>query len=181
MHERNKWFALIDGADVPGSLDEMLDRVDVGSLRGVRTVCSDENFLEYLRRAAQYATVFAESKRGFVAGRTLSGKVGVAGLDMNRNLLSDECTITFSVDGLEDQVRGNESLHPKVRRQVLALAAASKVVGDIGRPYTRYINYEGEGSWDLNTMSPARVIDFSRTDLEVIAQIKEALYVTRNI
>jgi len=177
LKRRNDFFSVMDGAEVQGNINDMIGNVDIQKLRDIQIPPGLESAIEFYRDNAAAVTVYSGSIRGFVASRTMRKNVYVRGLDTEGHLLQDgQNFISFWVDDLDIPIeKDGTEMHPKVRKQVVALTLASKIADAIGKPFRRFYD---SGPWDYQTMSPANLVDFSLPESEVVGQIRNALYVT---
>jgi hypothetical protein len=192
LKQRNEFFGVMDGAEVQGSINEMIGQVDVESVRLLHVPAGLAEKIGFYKSNASFVTVYGSHKMCFVASRKLGDCVYVRGLDNSGRLLDDQAKFGFGSSGRMIRTTpdyyislGGDSLdlpiekegkpmHPKVRKQVVALVLGSKLVEAVGKPYRKFAS---KGPWEYDTMSPARLLDLSASDSEVIGQIKEALYV----
>ena len=185
LQETNNFFEIMDGCEVPGSIYGMIGNVDVDKLRTIPIPSDLERSIKFYQQNAAMITIYCESIRSFVASRTMRGHMYIRGLNDDDRLIEDrdivglDYYISLWVDDLDLPIeKEGTEIHPKVKKQIVALTIASKIAETVGKPYRRY--FEGQ-EWDHETMSPARLLDLSLSEQEVIEQIREALYVSKEI
>jgi len=193
LQARNEFFAVMDGSEVSGSINEIVAQIDLQSLKLIHFPQKFEEKIDFYRKYATFITMYGSKKRAFVAGRTIGNSIYIRGLDRSGGLLADQATYGRNEAGIMVKTRPDfyislwtpdldlpieregVHMHQKIRMQITALVIGSKVAERIGKPYRRF---NDSAPWDYQTMSPARLVDLSLPEHRVVRQIREALYVT---
>jgi len=177
LRNRNEFFRIMDGCEIPGSVYRMVENIDFNKIRDTRLPPKWNRGIRLIHDKASTFTVYSEVKNGFWGGRTLRGDVYVRGINSNEEFLEDsDCFHSFDVNRLAvDLAKDGTHIHRKLELQITALGIASLIGAKVNKPFKRLYD---TGLFQYIAKSPARIIDFSASDEDLIGQVREALYIT---